>query len=164
MVASTSLVIYFPHCEVLNPKNHVRKQRITDTYWKQVFNRGRVIMFSATFNNISIISWRSVLLLEKTGVPGENRWPAASHRQTLSHNVVSSTPLLFGIRTYNFSGDKYWLHRQLYIQLPYNHDHDSPHIQTSIQINQLIISIVQSTFTYRFLTWFLGLRTSQWGK
>jgi hypothetical protein len=28
-------------------------------------------------------------LVEK---PGENHWPAASHWQTLSHNVVSSTP------------------------------------------------------------------------
>jgi hypothetical protein len=27
--------------------------------------------FNATFNNISIISGRSVLLLEETGVPGE---------------------------------------------------------------------------------------------
>ena len=29
--------------------------------------------FNATFNNISFISWRSVLLVEETGVPGENR-------------------------------------------------------------------------------------------
>jgi hypothetical protein len=28
-------------------------------------------------------------LVEETGVSGENLWPAASHRQTLSHNVVS---------------------------------------------------------------------------
>ena len=28
-------------------------------------------MFNATFNNISVISWLSVLLVEKTGVPGE---------------------------------------------------------------------------------------------
>ena len=28
-------------------------------------------MFSATFNNISVISWQSVLLLEETRVPGE---------------------------------------------------------------------------------------------
>jgi hypothetical protein len=28
--------------------------------------------FNATFNNISVISWRSVLLMEETGVPGEN--------------------------------------------------------------------------------------------
>jgi hypothetical protein len=26
--------------------------------------------------------------VEETGVPGENHWPVASHRQTLSHNVV----------------------------------------------------------------------------
>jgi hypothetical protein len=28
--------------------------------------------FNATFNNISVISWRSVLLIEETAVPGEN--------------------------------------------------------------------------------------------
>jgi hypothetical protein len=45
-------------------------------------------MFNATFNNISVISWRSVLLVEETGVPGENYRPVTSHWQTLSHNVV----------------------------------------------------------------------------
>jgi hypothetical protein len=48
--------------------------------------------FNLTFNNISVISWRLVLLLEETRVPGKNHWPVASHWQTLSHNVVSSTP------------------------------------------------------------------------
>jgi len=47
---------------------------------------GWFLVFNATFNNISAISWRSVSLVEETGVPGEN------HRQILSHNVVSSTP------------------------------------------------------------------------
>jgi len=28
--------------------------------------------FNATFNNISVIAWRSVLLVEETGVPKEN--------------------------------------------------------------------------------------------
>jgi hypothetical protein len=46
------------------------------------------MLYNATFNNISVISWRSALLLEETGGPGENHRPAASHRQTLSHNVV----------------------------------------------------------------------------
>jgi hypothetical protein len=32
----------------------------------------RFMMFNATFNNISNISWRSVLLVEETGVPEEN--------------------------------------------------------------------------------------------
>jgi hypothetical protein len=43
----------------------------------------RVIVFKATFNNISVISWRSVLLVEETGVPLKSHWPAASHWQTL---------------------------------------------------------------------------------
>ena len=50
------------------------------------------MVFNATFNNISVKSWRSVLLVEETGVPRENHRPAVSHRQTLPHNVVSSTP------------------------------------------------------------------------
>jgi len=28
-----------------------------------------VLVFKATFNNISVISWRSILLVEETGVP-----------------------------------------------------------------------------------------------
>jgi hypothetical protein len=30
------------------------------------------MVFNVTFNNISVISWRSVLLVEKSGVSGEN--------------------------------------------------------------------------------------------
>jgi hypothetical protein len=37
------------------------------------------MVFDATFNNILVISWWSVLLVEETGVPGENHPPAASH-------------------------------------------------------------------------------------
>jgi hypothetical protein len=32
----------------------------------------RVMVFNTTFNNMSVISCQSVLLVEKTGVPGEN--------------------------------------------------------------------------------------------
>ena len=32
------------------------------------------IVFNSTFNNISVISWQSVLLVEETGVPGECNW------------------------------------------------------------------------------------------
>ena len=38
----------------------------------------------ATFNNISVITWRSVLLVEETGEPGENHRPVASRRQTVT--------------------------------------------------------------------------------
>jgi hypothetical protein len=33
---------------------------------------GKFMVFNATFNNISAISWRLVLLVEETRVPGEN--------------------------------------------------------------------------------------------
>jgi hypothetical protein len=56
------------------------------------------MVFNATFNNISVILWRLVLLMEVTGVPRENHWPTASDWQILSHNVVLSTPRLSGIR------------------------------------------------------------------
>ena len=36
------------------------------TYWD------RVIVLNAIFHNISAISWWSVLLVDETGVPGEN--------------------------------------------------------------------------------------------
>jgi hypothetical protein len=38
-------------------------------------NRVRVMVFNATFNNISAISWRPVLVVEEAGVPGENHAP-----------------------------------------------------------------------------------------
>jgi hypothetical protein len=50
------------------------------------------MVFNGTFSKISVISWQSVLLVEETAVPRENHIPAASHGQTLSHNVVSSKP------------------------------------------------------------------------
>jgi hypothetical protein len=50
---------------------------LLDNIFIKVF--GSVMVFNATFNNISVISWWSVLLVEKTGVPGENHRPVASH-------------------------------------------------------------------------------------
>jgi len=50
------------------------------------------MVFNATLNDISVISWLSVLLVEEPGLPGENHRPATSNWETLSHNVVSSAP------------------------------------------------------------------------
>jgi hypothetical protein len=47
------------------------------------------MVLNATFNNISVISWRSVLLAEEIG---ENHRLVAIHWQTWSHNAISSTP------------------------------------------------------------------------
>jgi hypothetical protein len=79
---------------------------ITQTAKMYHFNTSRVMVFNATFNNISAISWRSVLLEEETRVPGEDYRPVANHKKTLSHNV-SGTPYLREIRTRNFSGDRH---------------------------------------------------------
>jgi hypothetical protein len=49
-----------------------------------------MMVLDDTFDNISVLSWRSALLVEESGVLGENQRPAASHWQTLSHNVASS--------------------------------------------------------------------------
>ena len=37
------------------------------------------MVFNATFNNISVMSWGSVLLVEETGGPVDNHRPVASH-------------------------------------------------------------------------------------
>ena len=37
------------------------------------------MVFNATFNNISAISWQSDLLVEEARVLGENQRPVASH-------------------------------------------------------------------------------------
>jgi hypothetical protein len=47
------------------------------------------MVLNATFNNISVISWRSVLLVGETEVFGENHPPAAS--QVVQHVIVSLT-------------------------------------------------------------------------
>ena len=43
------------------------------------------MVFNTIFNNISVISWRSILLVEETRVPKENHRPVAGHWQILSH-------------------------------------------------------------------------------
>jgi len=45
-----------------------------------------VMVFNATFNNISVTSWRSVLLVEESGVPGENHRPVTDKHD---HIIVS---------------------------------------------------------------------------
>ena len=62
--------------------------------------RFRFMGYNVTFTNISDTSWRSVLLMAETGEAGENHRLAVSHWQTLSHNVISSTPHMSGIWTF----------------------------------------------------------------
>ena len=53
--------------------------------------------FNATFNNVSVISRRSVLMVEEARVPGENHRPWAGNWQTLSRAMrVQRNPFLYG--------------------------------------------------------------------
>ena len=93
---------------------HYKTNKWINIFWGQYHWKICLVwfmVFNATFNNISAISWQSVLLVEETRVPSENHWPVASQWQTLSHNVVSSTPSLNRIQTHNVSGDGHRLHR-----------------------------------------------------
>jgi hypothetical protein len=48
----------------------------------------RVIVFNAMINNISVKSWRSGLLVEETGVPGNNHRPASQVTDKLYHIML----------------------------------------------------------------------------
>jgi len=54
-----------------------------------------LMMFNATFNNISVISWLSVLLVKETGGPGENYWLVPSHERHFWSYGKSVKTLLF---------------------------------------------------------------------
>ena len=46
------------------------------------------MVFNATFNNISVMSWQSVLLEEETGGPRENHRPCASSGMSIDFEVA----------------------------------------------------------------------------
>jgi hypothetical protein len=74
------------------------KEVVDGFHWFSVilFSRFGFMVFNATFNNISVISWRSVLLVEETWVPGENHQPVESHIMLYQvHHTMS------GVRTDN---------------------------------------------------------------
>jgi len=52
------------------------------------------MVINATFNNILVIYWGSVVLVEETGVPGEIHRPVANHWQTLWCYVDSTRSAL----------------------------------------------------------------------
>jgi hypothetical protein len=66
-----------------------------------------VMVFNATFNNISVISWWSVLLVEETRVPGENH-RLSQVTDKLYHIMLYRVHLAMrGIQTHTVSGDRH---------------------------------------------------------
>ena len=84
-----------------------------------------VMMFNVTFNNISGISWRSILLVEETEEPGEK---PLTCRKSLT-NCITYCCIEYGIQTHNVSNS--WLKRY--------HRFKSFHHTLSTVIRQLLI-------------------------
>jgi hypothetical protein len=129
-----------------------------------------LMVFNAIFNNISLISWRSVLLVEKIG--GPRRKPPICHK---SHNVVCPAKLyctFILVRfIYNWSISLNRLLRQyvLFYILGDRHGHDRMVVGFTLQlstpsvpITTLWLSTSDHTFCIFKLFFFKTIWNSIW--
>ena len=120
-----------------------------------------LMVFNATFNNISVISWRSFLLVEETGGPEENHLSQVTDK--LYHKMLYTSPWSrFELTTSMY----YWIISHLHL-----HPYHFLLIYISAQNNKIrkktktiLLRIRHQTFHQkkRFLKFILPFSYSSW--
>ena len=89
-------------------------EQLKKNVWKSWVRKGWLrlfvclMVFNATVNNISVISWRPALLVEEAGVPRKNHRPCASNWHTLSLVAANWVHLFFVIYKAGCKPMPYW--------------------------------------------------------
>jgi len=76
-------------CQVFRGRHPKDLSRIAKVGKDSIWVRVMAVVFNTTFNNISVLSWRSVLLVKQTGVPGENHRPVAKIPHDWGDNYIT---------------------------------------------------------------------------